>query len=140
MIAYFNFHTVAAVLNAIVLGGMILLTFVVAPTVFRVLERDLAGALMASIFRLAFPVFAAASIAAALLVFYRMEAILLGGNGIIFLAAWMISIPLVERLREMRRSGEVGAVRRFRLVHGASQAVNLLQLALSLFVFFRLAA
>ena len=140
MTAYLNFHTVAAGLNALVLGGMVLLTFVVAPTVFRILDRDLAGALMGAVFRLALPVFAAASIGAALLLFYRFDAVLLGANGAIFLLSWMGLVPLVESLRAARAAGEAGAARRFRLLHGASQLLNLGQLALSAFVFFRLAA
>lgn len=139
MIAYLNFHTIAAALNALVLGGMFAVTFIVAPTVFRAMDRSQAGAVMGAIFRLSLPVFAAASLIAALLLFYRLDAILLGLNGVGFLIAWMVIVPMVERLRERRDAGEPGAVARFRRVHGASQIVNLLQLALALFVFFRLA-
>lgn len=139
MIAYLNFHTVAAFLNATVLGGMLMVTFVVAPIVFRVLERDTAGALMGAIFRMALPLFAAASIAAALLLFYRLDALLLAVNGAIFLVSLWVVVPLVERLRERRAAGDAGAARRFRAVHGASQLVNLLQLLLALAIFFRLA-
>lgn len=140
MIAYLNFHTAAAGLNALVLGGQVLLTFVVAPTVFRALERTDAGALMGAVFRLALPFFAAASLGGALLLFYRFEALLLGLNGVLFLLAWMLLAPLVERLRSAREAGHTGAAGRFRLAHGFSQVLNLAQLGLAIFIFFRLAA
>lgn len=139
MTEYLNFHTIAAALNAIVLGGGLILTFVVAPTVFRLLDRAQAGRLMGAVFNRSLPLFAAASFIAAMLLFYRIDAVLLGANAVGYLVSWQLLMPAIERLRDAREQSDTEARRRFRVAHGASQALNLLQLALAALVFFRLA-
>ena len=140
MIAYLNFHTAAAGLNALVLGGLFLSTFIVAPLLFSRLERDQAGTLAGAMFARTLPLFGLCSLIAAMLLFYRYEALLLAGNGVVFLLLGTLFVPYLEYLRAQRGTGGPDAVRRFRLAHGFSQVLNLAQLAVAAFVFFRLAA
>ena len=73
MVEYINFHTVAAFLNALMLGAMSCFTLALAPVVFRALEREQAVRLLSSLFPLYYPVLLVCATAAALLIFYRWE-------------------------------------------------------------------
>ncbi len=51
MVEYINFHTVAAFLNALMLGAMSFFTLALAPVVFRALEREQAHGYCPRFFR-----------------------------------------------------------------------------------------
>ena len=139
MVAFLNFHTVAAFLTALLLGGMVLFAFLVTPTAFRSLGRDVAAPFISALFRIYYPYMALLSFAAALLLFYRIEAGVLAAVGAGFLFANWILRPAIERNRQGHRAGEVPASRRFRRLHAASVLVNLAQMLVVAVIFFRLA-
>ncbi|MDP6709216.1 MAG: DUF4149 domain-containing protein [Alphaproteobacteria bacterium] len=140
MIEYLNFHTAAAFLTALVVGGMAFFSFAVAPIVFRSLDRAAAGALMARIFPVYYRVMAAASLVAAFLVFYRAEALWLGLLGFSFILIDLLLRPTIDRLRPARLAGDEAASRAFGRLHGFSAVLNLAQWLGAIVLFFHLAA
>ncbi len=140
MVEYINFHTVAAFLNALMLGAMSFFTLALAPVVFRALEREQAARLLSSLFPLYYRVLLVCATAAALLIFYRWESWVLWAVAALFLLADLVIRPRIEALRAARAAGDERARRRFGLLHGASFGINLVQLAAVVVVFFRLAA
>ena len=71
MVEYLNFHTVAAFLNALMMGAMAFFAFVLAPVVFKALEREDAPRLLTPLFPIYYRVMAPLAAGAALAVFYR---------------------------------------------------------------------
>jgi hypothetical protein len=138
MTDYFNFHTIATLLTALALGGMVYFSFLVAPTTFRVLGRDRAPPLISAFFRLYYPFIAITTAAAAALIFYRGEAVVLALVAAVAVVGLLAIRPAVERLREGRKAGDDAATRKFRQLHGISMILNLLQMAALFIVFLRL--
>ncbi len=138
MTEYVNFHTVAAFLNALVLGSMVFFAAVVTPVAFKALEQPGRSAYLRALFPLYYRVLAAASALAALFIWYRVEAIWLGLNAAAFLAADQLIRPRIERHRAGRERGDAADTRAFRRLHRLSVYLNLLQLIVALVVFFRL--
>ena len=136
MIEYVNFHTVATLLTALALGGMVFFSFCVAPATFRTLGRDGAPPLISAFFRLYYPYVALTSAVAAALIYYRGEAVLLAAVALIAVFGHFVIRPAIERLRAGRKAGEAGASRKFGLLHGLSMILNLLQIGILIYVFF----
>ncbi len=136
MVEYLNFHTVAAFLNALMMGAMAFFAFVLAPVVFKALGREDAPRLLTPLFPIYYRVMAPL---AALAVFYRWESKLLWVFCAGFIFADFVLRPRIEALRPARAAGDARAAKRFGLLYGASVLVNLAQLAAVTLVFFRLA-
>ena len=140
MIEYLNFHTGAAFFSALLVGGMTFFSFAVTPVVFRALERPAAGAFLSRAFPVYYRSMAACCLFAALLIFYRSEALWFGLIGVVFIALDVGLRPKMEALRRARLAGDEVARRRFGRLHRLSLAINLLQWAGAVILFFRLAA
>ena len=123
---------------AALFGGMLLYSFGFAPFLFRTLKPETAGKLL----RRAFPVYYLLTIAAAALsallawlVGDGLSAILLALVALGAVAARQRLMPAINAARD---GGDV-AKGRFHTLHGASVAINMVQLALVAWVLVRLA-
>ncbi|MFQ5784447.1 MAG: DUF4149 domain-containing protein [Alphaproteobacteria bacterium] len=123
-------NALAVVAVSLVLGGMAFFSFVMAPLVFRVLERETAAVFMRAAFPLYYAVMAVAAALGALFAAFgnMFDAILLAAVAAIFVALRQILAPAIERARNGRSAGDETARENFRRLHGLSVAVNLAQL------------
>ena len=141
MVTYLNLHTIATFLAGLLIGGMIFFSFAVAPVVFKTLPRDDAATLMRAAFPVYYRVMATLSLLAALLIYYRPEALRFGLIGLLFIGADLGLRPRIDRLRTAARSSQGATARsHFRTFHGVSVVINLVQLTIAVLLFFRLAA
>jgi len=139
MSGYFTLHVLALLLTGLMLGAMVLFAFVVTPAIFRHLPRAEAGDLVAKMFPLYYKVMIAASVLAALSVWYRPAGVVLALVAVGFVVGFSVLLPRIEALRPGRLAGEAAATARFRRLHGMSSALNLVQMLALLAVFLRLA-
>ncbi len=93
--------------------------------------------------RAAFPVYykllAVLSAIASVLVWYRVESVALAAVCAIFVFAWLVMLPRVDRVRMAKSTGDPAATRTFARLHRLSVVLNLVQLVVLLVVFLRLA-
>lgn len=136
-------ETAAALLTATAWGSMLFFLIAVAPSVFRFLEPQTAGKFI----RRLFPVYyltllivtalAAAALAAALPArTAEFTLMLLVAAGFALARQWLM--PTINRLSDRVHNGDPAAKAGFRRWHGASVIVNLIQMALVLWVLYRL--
>ncbi len=132
----------AALAAALLFGGMAFFSFVMAPLVFRQLEREQAAEFM----RAAFPRYYAAmglcALVAALLAATddTLSSAIMAGVAVAFAALRAFLLPAVNRHRAGRAAGDEAASRAFSRLHGFSMVVNLVQLAAVAVVVLRLAS
>ena len=116
MVEYLNFHTVAAFLNALMMGAMAFFAFVLAPVVFKALGREDAPRLLTPLFPIYYRVMAPLAAGAALAVFYRWESKLLWVVCAGFIFADFVLRPRIEALRPARAAGDARAAKRLESV------------------------
>jgi hypothetical protein len=138
MVAYLNFHSLAAFLSALLAGGMIFFAFIVTPVAFRSLGREGASPFISAVFKVYYPYMAALSLTAGLLLFYRWEGTALLVTGGLFLIGNFVIRPAIERHRPGRLSGQPDATAAFGRLHKLSVAVNMAQMIAVIVVLFRL--
>ena len=126
----------ALLVVAALFGGMLFYSFGFAPFLFRTLKPETAGKLL----RRAFPVYYLLTIVAAalgmLLVWLAgdgLSAVLLGLTALGAVAARQGLMPAINTARD---AGDASAGR-FKALHGASVAINMVQLALVAWVLAR---
>jgi len=124
-------ETLALFTVAILLGGMAAFSFLFAPLVFAKLPGETAAGFIREVFPWYYLfVLGAAAIAAALLaapapgLAWVMAAVAAGAA-----VARQLLMPAINRARDRQLAGEAPAGRRFSLLHNASVALNLLQMA-----------
>ena len=139
MVEYTNFHVVAALLNALVLGAMVFFAAVVTPVAFKSLDGRSRTAFLQLLFPIYYRSLAAASAFAGLAIYYRTEAFWLWGNAAAFMAANLLLRPRIEARRAGRERGDEEDTRAFRRLHTLAMLWNMLQMLVTLVVFFRLA-
>lgn len=143
MLEWINLHSLAVLFAGLVVGGMALFTFVVAPGVFRHLDRVAAGALMGELFPQYYLAMAMAAAGTAGLLAVRqthgLEVALMAVVAFGFVAARRGLLPRMEEARAAA-TGSERAHGVFRRLHGISMILNLAQLLLATFVLLRLAA
>ena len=144
MLDWINLHSLAVLAAGLVVGGMAVFTFVVAPGIFRHLDKARAAGLMAELLPHYYLAMAAAAIGAGGLLTARrdhgLEVACMAGVAFGFVAARRGLLP---RLAEARASADNGNERgqaAFRRLHGMSMILNLAQLLVAGFVLLRLAA
>jgi hypothetical protein len=131
---------VATILTAILFGGMVLYSFGFAPFLFRQLAPDQAGPLI----RAAFPwyyllvILGALAAGLALIPVDGLSVALMGWVAALGVLSRQGLMPAINAARDRQLAGE-DAGGRFALLHGASVAINLVQLALAGWVLLRLA-
>ena len=131
---FLTFHVAATVLTALVLGGMVFFAAVFAPLVFAKLPAETAGGFIRQVFPVYYRVMGFVSLAAALPIWYRIDAWIMGGVGVVFLFLWAVLLPVINAARDSGAPGE----RRFNLLHRLSVLINLCQMIAVLVVFLRL--
>ncbi len=139
MVAYLNFHTIAALLNGIALGAMLFFAIVVTPVVFKSLLGPARISFLETIFPLYFRAMMVLEGMAGLLIIYRFEGWVLLAVAAGFLFADAVLRPRIERHRPGHYAGDEDDKKKFRLLHRLSVLINLTQIIVSLIVFFRLA-
>lgn len=123
---------VALFATALLLGGMVFLAFVVAPTVFRALDAEAAGAFLRRLFPL-YCVWSAgmAGVSAFALVPVAWEAA--GVMAIValgFVFSRQALVPRINAYRDAARAGDTSAHVHFARLHRLSMAINLAQMLL----------
>ena len=122
----------ALLLTATLFGGMILYSFGFAPFLFTQLAPDQAGRAI----RAAFPhyylfVIAGALTAGLALMFTDPRAVaLMGWVAALGIVSRQILMPMINAARDAEMAGEAVAATRFKALHGASVAINFVQLGL----------
>ena len=128
----------ALLVVAALFGGMLLYSFGFAPFLFRTLKPETAGKLL----RRAFPVYYLLTIAAAavgaLLVWLSGDGLSAMLLALVALGAVAARQGLMPAINAARDAGNAAAGR-FRALHGASVAINMVQLALVAWVLVRFA-
>ena len=128
----------ALLVVAALFGGMLLYSFGFAPFLFRTLKPETAGKLL----RRAFPVYYLLTIAAAavgaLLVWLSRDGLSAMLLALVALGAVAARQGLMPAINAARDAGNAAAGR-FRALHGASVAINMVQLALVAWVLVRFA-
>lgn len=119
----------AAALVAASVGAMLFFSAVVAPTVFRAIPADHAGTFLRAVFPIYFAVNGGAAIAAALLVPFGWPFWMLLACGLTMFAIVVLAIPAINAARDQALAGDRDAQRTFGLLHGATVAANVAQLA-----------
>ena len=131
---FLTFHVAATVLTALVLGGMVFFAAVFAPLVFTKLPAETAGGFIRQVFPVYYRVMGFVSLAAAMPIWYRIDAWIMGGVGVVFLFLWAVLLPVINAARDSGTAGE----RRFNLLHRLSVLINFGQMIAVLVVFLRL--
>ncbi len=122
----------ALLLTATLFGGMILYSFGFAPFLFTQLAPDQAGRAI----RAAFPhyylfVIAGALAAGLALMFTDPRAVaLMGWVAALGIVSRQVLMPMINAARDAEMAGEAVAATRFKALHGASVAINFVQLGL----------
>ena len=135
--------TLLAVLAAaLALGGMAFFSFVMAPLVFRQLDREQAAAFMRAAFPRYYAVMGMLSLIAALTAAPGDTAAsaLMAAVAAAFAGLRAFLLPALNRHREGRAAGDEAASRAFARLHGFSMAVNFAQLAAVTVAVLRLAS
>ena len=122
----------ALLLTALLFGGMTLYSFGFAPFLFRELSPSQAGPLI----RAAFPhyylfvILGALAAGLALMAVDTRSVALMGWVSALGVFARQVLMPRINAARDAELAGETVAKSRFSALHGASVAINFLQLGL----------
>jgi hypothetical protein len=122
--------------TAMLFGGMMLYSFGFAPLVFQALTNKDAGRLI----RIAFPWYylftvAVSALGGILLIFSNPQsAALMAGVAVVGIYARQVLMRQINEARDRQLSGEMAAHRRFSMLHGASVALNFIQIAIAGYV------
>jgi Domain of unknown function (DUF4149) len=139
MVAYLNFHVMAAFLNAISLGAMLFFAVVVTPVVFKTLTGEARTSFLSTIFPVYYRSLLLLNVLGGLLIIYRVEGWILLIIAAGFSFSDMILRPQIDRHRPGHYAGETNASGKFKRLHRISVLINLAQMIASLTIFFRLA-
>ena len=122
----------ALALTATLFGGMVLYSFGFAPFLFRELSPDRAGPLI----RAAFPhyylfvILGALAAGLALIPVDGLAVALMGWVAALGVLSRQVLMPMINAARDAELAGEAPGKSRFAALHGASVAVNFVQLGL----------
>lgn len=134
-------HGLAVLATASVFGGMAFFSFVLAPLVFRVLEKEAASAFLRAAFPLYYAVMAGGTAVSALSSAYdnASNAITMACVTAVFVGLRQILVPAINRHRDGRAAGDATATAVFRRLHGLSVLINMIQLVVVATVLVRIA-
>jgi hypothetical protein len=124
-------------LLALIIGGMFFFAAIMTPLVFIKLPPEISGPFI----RQAFPVYSQAmagmTLAAALSLWSFPETTYLVAVFILFLWAWLWLMPRINRYRDEQLRGNQNARKTFNILHRLSVGINLSQMWVIGFVFYR---
>jgi len=132
---------VALLLTAMLFGGMVLYSFGFAPFLFTHLPPETAGPAIRAAFPWYYLFVIVGAVAAGLALIARdgMAVAAMGWVAALGLVARQGLMPMINAARDAELAGEAQAKRRFKALHGASVAINFVQLALIAWVLARFA-
>ncbi|MEL7040730.1 MAG: DUF4149 domain-containing protein [Pseudomonadota bacterium] len=123
------FETIGIYAVALLLGGMVFFPSVVAPTVFKSLSAEDAGAFLRRLFPTYYVFIIATSLLGAAALFSRPAlAITLALIAASTLAVRQILVPKINAWRDQELAGDAAAKRHFALGHRASVIINFAQM------------
>lgn len=131
---------VAGVLTGLALGGMGFFAVVFAPALFRTLSTEAAGALVRSIFPIYYLCLASITGAAAVAVWNRPEAPVLGVVAALFIFSRFVLMPRINRARKDGLAGDAHEAEQFSGLHRLSVIINVAQMGALGIVLLRLMA
>lgn len=123
-------YILGLVLAAVLAGSIVFFSCVVAPLIFIKLDGDTAGKFVRNIFPWYYLLIASVSALSAACLFhaYILEASILSGISVGAIVARQILMPWINRCRDNMLSGIASAERSFKVLHGTSVWINILQL------------
>ena len=128
----------ASIIIALIIGGMAFFAAVMTPLVFTKLPPKISGPFIREVFPVYSKVMAILTMLAAVLLWGRLESILLIIVFAIFIWAWFWLMPKINHFRDAGLGGDKGADKTFNLLHKLSVFINLSQLATVTIVFVRI--
>lgn len=133
------FETLATFFVAILLGGMIFFPSVVAPTVFKSLDQDSAGQFLRRLFPAYYVFIIVTSLfGGGLLLSKPILATALFIIAASTLLVRQVLVPRINAWRDRELAGDEAAAALFNAGHRTSVIINLFQLAVIIWVFWRL--
>ncbi len=130
------FETLALFAAAILLGGMVVFSFVLAPLVFLKLPAETAGPFIRQVFPwyYLFVLGVAAFGALALTAEAPGLALVMAGVAAAGVVARQVLMPAINASRDRELAGDPAAGRRFALLHKSSVVINFAQMAAAAWV------
>lgn len=125
-------------LAALALGGMMFFTLVFAPLAFRRLSPAVAGEFIRGVFPVYYATMFGMVAIAALCLWSRPEALVLGAIAVLFLFTRVALLPRMNQAREASSEGDSEEREVFARLHGISAIINLAQIAALLAAVIRL--
>lgn len=124
-------HALALYATASLFGAMLFFSFAVTPVVFATLEAAQASRLIRALFPVYYLVIILCGAVAAVTLAVGQRPLPAAAMALVAGLAVLtrqLLIPQLDALRPGREAGDATATRRFRLLHGASMALNLAQI------------
>jgi hypothetical protein len=138
---HFLSQTIGLIATAAVVGAILLFASVVAPTTFAALDAASGQRFLRRVFpRYYLYLIVASGIASACVIaFHPRLGALLAAIAVSTLVVRQVVMPRINASRDADLAGDAAAGARFRLLHRAAVAVNVLQLLVACLVLYRLA-
>jgi hypothetical protein len=130
MLDWMTLHTLAILLEAAILGGMLFFAFVTAPVIFTALEAPVAGGLIRRMFPVYYLYMGVQSALATIVLSFvdEIDAVAMSGVALLFWIARQVLMPHINRLRDREQEGDAAAAGRFKAMHRLSVIINLVQM------------
>ena len=130
-----NIEMLARLIVALVFGGLATIVMLVAPSAFRALPSKIAGEFMRELLPRAAVIMGVLCLAASWILRFQLEAVILAIVGVVFLLVRGLLYPRMQKLDELREAGNPEAEQGFRVLHGVSMSIVVLQLLAMAFTF-----
>jgi hypothetical protein len=130
-----NIEMLARLIVALVFGGLATIVLLVGPSAFRALPPKIAGEFMRELLPRAAVLMGALCLAAAWILRYQLESVILAIVGVVFLLVRGLLYPRMQKLDQLREAENPQAAREFRVLHGVSMSVAVAQLLAMAFTF-----
>ena len=124
-------------LLALIIGGMFFFATIMTPLVFTKLPPEISGPFIRQTFPVYSQAMAGMTLAAALFLWGYSESVYLISVTALFLWAWLWLMPRINRYLDEQLKGNEKAEKIFNILHRLSVVVNLAQMGVLGFVFFR---
>jgi hypothetical protein len=130
MMDWMTLQTLAVLLEAAILGGMLFFAFVTAPVIFTSLEAPVAAGLIRKMFPAYYLYMGVLSALTTILLSFvdEIDAVAMSGVALLFWIARQVLMPHINSLRDREQEGDEAAGRRFKAMHRLSVIINLVQM------------
>lgn len=130
-----NVEMLARLIVALVFGGLATIVLLVGPAAFRALPSKIAGEFMRELLPRSAVLMGALCLGAAWILRYQLEAVILAIVGAVFLLVRGLLYPRMQKLDQLREAEIPHAERGFRVLHGVSMSIAVVQLLAMAFAF-----